>query len=296
MPKGYYNLNDASTKAWFKTTLNVDIDAGEIPHLFEKRSILMVEEYGQYKAEARNRIFNSLTKASSNVATFNTPDSVVMDNKNQTADKHIIGTESAVLSPVVVEAIGDLSYEWLKASEDDANIFEPIDESVAGAKDNVLIATEPGTYKLKVTRTRNRATTNGTSIEYRVTNAPEAPEFVDGTYEALEIISVNDLLAGTKILSVEWKDNVESDEFYVSWYLYRGDKEADDLNIVTHKISNAFKSEFNPADVTYIPIFEAAGEDIEGSYYAIVKNKLNGVESSYNEKPEQDKMFFVTGS
>ena len=456
LPKGYYDLTDAATKAWFKTNLNVDIDAGEIPHLFEKRSVLVVEKYGQYKAEARNRIFNSLTKASSKVATFKTPDSVVMDNKDQTTDKHIIGTESAVLAPVVVEAVGDLSYEWLRASEKDnsflkthefknlpdgvkvstdentvriafaedtewfeneaskpgsyryqihsyipseaayytytavrganveitapntekqaiddindvgtnergayvisncvaaqlkngewkdftelqpdldygtkgntimiewynaadekigvdlfnveyykpanfkeVNAFEPVDESVAGARDSVLIATEPGMYKLKVTRTRNRATTDGTSIEYRVTNAPEVPEFVAGTYDALEIIPVNDLLAGIKTLSVEWKDNVKSDEFYVAWYLYRGDKKMDDLNIVTYKISNAFKSEFNPADVAHAPVFEAAGEDIEGYYYAVVKNKLNGVESAYNEKPEQDKMFSVTGS
>ena len=97
-------------------------------------------------------------------------------------------------------------------------------------------------------------------------------------------------------MSVEWKDNVKSDEFYVAWYLYRGDKKMDDLNIVTYKISNAFKSEFNPADVAHAPVFEAAGEDIEGYYYAVVKNKLNGVESAYNEKPEQDKMFSVTGS
>lgn len=159
------------------------------------------------------------------------------------------------------------------------------------------MVTEPGFYKMEVTRIRNRAETKGESIEYRVTNAPEIPEFVASTYDAVEIISVNDLLAGIKTLSVEWKDNIKSDEFYVAWYLYRGDKNMDDLNIVTYKISNAFKSEFNPADVSYIPIFEAAGEDnIEGYYYAVVKNKLNGVESVYNEKPEQDKMFSVTGS
>lgn len=124
LPKGYYDLNDAATKAWFKTSLNVDIDAGEIPHLFEKRSVLVVEKYGQYKAEARNRIFNSLTKASSKVATFKTPDSVVMDNKDQTIDKHIIGTESAVLVPVVVKAIGDLSYQWYCAAEDADPVYK----------------------------------------------------------------------------------------------------------------------------------------------------------------------------
>lgn len=456
LPKGYYDLNDAATKAWFKTNLNIDIDAGEIPHLFEKRSVLVVEKYGQYKAEARNRIFNSLTKSSSKVATFKTPDPIVFDNKDQTVDKHIVGEESAALAPVIVEAIGDLAYQWYKADEmnvlsqkvtftglpegskisygeesaiimcpkdaeyaaqnvgvggnknsyyigmnlfapegavsfregecglnpaDEMPEFEPmvkLDDaphgtdslgrtyrarwiSVAtydsttglwsyfaknkgagefigwkyeiawfddngveiersfmnlklanemnyeelntyepatgvGATDSVYIAAEPGLYKMEVTRIRNRAEIKENSIEYRVTNAPAIPKFIDGTYDALEIIPVDDLLAGTKVLSVEWDNDIQSDEFYVAWYLYRGDKKMDDLNIVTYKISNVYSSVFNPADVAHAPIFAAAGEDIEGYYYAVVKNKLNGVESVYNEKPEQDKMFSVTGS
>ena len=459
LPKGYYDLTEASTKDYFKKTLNVDIDAGEIPSLFEKRSVLTVEKYGQYKAEARNRIFNSMTKTNSEIATFNTPDPVVMDNKDQSVDKHIVGEESAILAPVVVEAIGDLSYQWYKADEmnvlsqkvaftgmpegslvsygeetaclmcpkdaeyqlqnsgqgsnknayyigmnlfapegavsfregecglnpadampelepavkladaphgvdslgrtyrarwipvavfdpntglwsyyakgkgvgefigwkyeivwfdangveiernfmkiklanevnfEELNAYEPA--TGVGATDSVYVASEPGLYRLEVVRTRNRGTTkpeDGRSIEYRVTNAPAVPVFVEGTYDALEIIPVDDLLAGTRTLSVEWENDIKSDEFYVAWYLYRGDKKKDDLNIATYKISGAFSSVFNPADSFHAPVFEAAGEDIEGFYYAIVKNKLNGVESAYNEKPEQDKMFNVTGS
>jgi hypothetical protein len=101
-----------------------DLNGGEIPSLFEKRSILTVEKYGQYKAEARNRIFNSLTKSSSEVATFKTPDPIVMDNKDQTTNKHIIGTDSAVLAPQVVKAVGDLSYQWYRADEDAEKIYK----------------------------------------------------------------------------------------------------------------------------------------------------------------------------
>lgn len=168
--------------------------------------------------------------------------------------------------------------------------FEPV------SIERTYTATEPGIYKLEVTRIRNKAKVKGESIEYRVTNTPEVPEFVSGTYDALEIIPVNDLRNGNKTLSVEWKNNIKSDEFYIAWYLYRGDKKMDDLNVVTYKVSNKFKSEFNPADTAHAPVFAAAGEDIEGYYYAVVKNKLNGVESAYNEKPEQNKMFSVTGS
>ena len=456
LPKGYYDMTDASTKNWFKTTFSIDIDAGDVPALYEKRSVLTVEKYGQYKAEARNRIFNSLTKANSEIATFKTPDPVVMDNSNQTIDKHIIGTESATLAPEIVEAVGDLSYQWMKADEmnvlsqkvafvgmpagskvsygeetvrlmcpKDAeydfqnsgvgadknsyyigmNLFAPegavsfregecglnpadkmpelepmvkladaphgvdslgrtyrarwipvaaydaktgtwnyyaknkgvgeylgwkfeivwfdangleiersfmkvqlsneinFEELTAyepatgvGATDSVFVASEPGLYKMEVTRIRNRAEVKGESIEYRVTEAPAVPVFTEDTYDGLEIVPINDLLAGTKTLTVEWDNAIKSDEFYVAWFLYRGDKEMEDLPIVTYKVSNAFSSSFNPTDSMHTEVFVAAKEDLEGYYYAIVKNKLNGVESAYNERPEQDKMFSVTGS
>ena len=69
---------------------------------------LIVEEYGQYRAEARNRIFNSLTKKNSEVATFKRPDAIKMLNADQTADKHILNTDSAKLTPKFEDAVGDL--------------------------------------------------------------------------------------------------------------------------------------------------------------------------------------------
>jgi hypothetical protein len=188
----------------------------------------------------------------------------------------------------------EINYEEL-------NAYEPA--TGVGATDSVYVAAEPGLYKMEVTRIRNRAEVKENSIEYRVTNAPVVPEFVDGTYDAIEIVPVDDLLAGTKALSVEWDNGIKSDEFYVAWYLYRGDKKMDDLNIVTYKISNAYSSVFNPADIFHAPVFEKAGEDIEGFYYAVVKNVLNGVESAYSAGPvdaegklDPNKMFNVTGS
>lgn len=457
LPKGYYDLTDAATKAWFKTNLNVDINAGEIPHLFEKRSVLVVEKYGQYKAEARNRIFNSLTKASSKVATFKRPAPVIMDNSNQTVNKHIIDTDTAILAPVVVESVGDLAYQWYKGpegkilseiveftsypagsqiayGEDYIRICPSNDQSsyylqnvgeggnnntfygdvrfyypegavkfketswnttnaepdistkkfdlivnehpgvdpVTGRKyildwrpfayytpetkawtpygwnkplgefaklfnriqwfdenDNLLrddyieyqyasedtfeafgtyeiipgateatykVVDEPGLYQLVVTRTRNRDSVSGKSIEYRVTNAPAVPVFTKDTYDGSKIITAQNLEYGREIMSVEWDNNIQSDEFYATWFLYRGDKGLPDLEITTQKLSNVFISEFNPVDESYSAIFKAAEEDVEGYYYAIIKNKLNGIESAYNNRPEQNKMFSVTGS
>lgn len=292
LPKGYYDLTDSNTIAYFKTKFGVDIEGGEIPELYEKRSLLVVEGHGQYKAEARNRIFNSLTKASSEVVTFKTPDAIEWDESAQTREKHIIGEESATLAPVIKEAVGDLSYQWMKANSDGEFTAVETEE----AKELAYTVTEPGMYKLEAVRVRNRAKVKADSMEYRITNAPEVPVFAEGVYDGLTIVPITDLLAGEAMLSVEWNNNIESDEFYVDWYLFRGDKDMNDLLITTNKLSNAYISTFNPTDALYASVFTEAKEDLEGYYYAIIKNKLNGVESAYNSRPEQDKMFSVTGS
>ena len=115
-------------------------------------------------------------------------------------------------------------------------------------------------------------------------------EFIDSN---LKLVDGEAFLVLGKVLRIR---NIKSDEFYVTWFLYRGDKGLSDLEITTQKLSNVFVSEFNPVDKSYSAIFETAGEDVEGYYYAIVKNKLNGIESAYNNRPEQNKMFSVTGS
>lgn len=276
LSKAYYDLNNSIEDQ------QIPIDDNGIPKIYEQRSVLTVEKYGKYKAEARNRIFNSLSINNSNIATFNRPKAIVMDNSNQTIDKHIIGETSALLEPVVIEEIGDLSYQWLKDGEE-----------IINGNELSYLATEPGMYQLSIVRTRNRATTEGESIEYRVTNAPAIPEFVEGTYEGTVIVSIENLEVG-ETLSVEWDGDIESDGFEVAWYLYRGNK--GDLEIVKFETTENV-SHFNPINEEYVKIFEDAKEDYEGYYYAIVRNVLNGVKSSYNKKPsEQSKMFSVTGA
>ena len=444
LDKVRYDLTSQETINFFKEEpYNIDIEAGELPEIYEQRSVLTVEKYGKYRAEARNRIFNSMTKAKSKIAVFKRPEFVVMDNKNQTIDKHILGTETATLSPVVVEAVGDLDFQWCKAEgtltaledyavtdlpfgskvsygenhirvyvpegaefdhqevgeggnvnkyyvtlknyipegavstqagfygelgeveqlaelftfedergwykldyfhvaiydtttkvwvlasknstlekyegfdyvsrfyDKDGNVikddairidlankdcweelkkYSPIAE---GAQEQSYTATEPGFYQLKVTRTRNRAESEGQSIEYRVTSAPTIPVYTEDTYDALEIIHVNDLYSGNKALTINWETDIESDEFYVTWYLYRGGKNLPDLELDTFKMSDIYTSSFNPAESKYTSKLEEAGENIEAYYYATVKNKLNGVISAASAVPMQDKMFSV---
>jgi hypothetical protein len=54
----------------------------DIPNIYEYRAYLKVDKYGKYKAEARNRIFNSLTKFDSEIVTYKRPDAIVIDNSD----------------------------------------------------------------------------------------------------------------------------------------------------------------------------------------------------------------------
>ena len=186
--------------------------------------------------------------------------------------------------------------EYQYASEDTFEAFGTYEVIPGATEATYKVVDEPGLYQLVVTRTRNRDSVSGKSIEYRVTNAPAVPVFTKDTYDGSKIITVQNLEYGREIMSVEWNNNIQSDEFYATWFLYRGDKGLPDLEITTQKLSNVFISEFNPVDESYSAIFKAAEEDVEGYYYAIIKNKLNGIESAYNNRPEQNKMFSVTGS
>ena len=71
----------------------------------------------------------------------------------------------------------------------------------------------------------------------------------------------------------------------------------DDLEIAKFIVSgDENESEFNPTEAKYAEVFTKAGEDVEGYYYAIVKNELNGTESEYTNIPKQTDMFSVSGS
>ena len=284
LPKAYYDLTDANTIAWFKANHGIDLEI-EDAVIYEQRAILTVENYGAYKAEARNRIFNSLTKKASNVVMFKRPAPVVMDNSEQTVDNHIIDEASATLAPVVIESTGDLAYKWYRVEDD-------VLEEIEGANESSYTAEEPGYYKLEITRTRNRDSVSGYSIEYRVTNAPAVPAYTEDTYSGQVNFTVQGLELERELMSIEWESDIESDGFEVTWYLYKDTAEKD-LEIVTYKITDEYISTFNPTK--YLDVFEKAGENnIEGFYYALVKNKLNGVESDYSEKPEKVNMLLVT--
>lgn len=429
-----------------------------VPTFYERKAVLTVEKYGAYSVEARNRIFNSMSKVDSAEAMFKRPAFINIDNSNQSAVGHIISEENPVVlePPFDTTLTGDLSYQWYRGPENhiasesykivdlpdnsqvsygekairimipestvfthqnpdeslganvdyyyvamhsyipdgavkvnngkygalsgdpaliseiptgmdqygqycinywavaeynpttqtwtrlgetstmtnyygwdyvvewydendnlikadslrvdlsnekchvelaDFEVFEDIVDGVDLAKQKSYSPKEPGFYQVVITRARNRATTSEQSLAYRVTYAPQIPQFADGTYTEATFFSVKELENGQKNFEIVLQDNIDSDEYYVTWNLYRGDKSVpqEDLPIVTYKMTSN-SSKFNPADAAYANVFKEAGEDnIEGRYYAVVTNKLNGVTSDPTAIPATNTMFVVTG-
>lgn len=176
-----------------------------------------------------------------------------------------------------------MAYQWYKSNGED---YEAIDITEPSYE-----ATEPGFYKLHAIRTRNRATTEGESIEYRVTNAPAVPVFDEDTFIAGDTVYLDDLKSGERVLTIGLDPNIESDEYFVTWKIYHKDK--DDIEITTQRLKGVYTTSFNPTDPIYAEVFEKAGENVEAVYYATVVNKLNGVTSAPTEIPNVDYMFYV---
>ena len=106
--------------------------------LFESKGNIAVNKPGIYSVRAKNHIASSLSTVMSTdfgvdkTVILYRPEHIVMDNTNQTGDKHILNdiNKSDTLSPVFNEnAPGKLSYQWLKAKEVENDPVEAIASS-----------------------------------------------------------------------------------------------------------------------------------------------------------------------
>lgn len=184
------------------------------------------------------------------------------------------------------------------ANENNFNAFENY-QVITGATNLSYTAEEPGLYQLAIKRIRNTAETENQSIEYRVTHEPTVPTAGEGTYDGQKLIFVTDLLDKESgiALDVNWNSEIKADEYYISWKMYRKDRNLQDLLITTQKVPGHVKTvSFNPTNELYSSIFEENKENIEGLYYAIFASKLNGEMSEYSDVPNPTVMFTVVGS
>lgn len=160
---GHSYVYGDSRRAWPETKGFTDDDliaefgikVESVPTFYETKAVLEVTEAGVYTVEARNRIFNSISKTPSEPAVFKRPDPVAIDNSKESSFGHIIGETSANLKPPHDEqAIGELSYQWYKAVESNllSEDFKFLDLPIGGAVSytessaRILCPTDPSVY------------------------------------------------------------------------------------------------------------------------------------------------------
>lgn len=170
-------------------------------------------------------------------------------------------------------------------------------QEIDGATGNSFRALEEGLYMAEITRTRNRRSISEKSIEYRVTEAPKVPVFADGIFEADVKLSAKELEAGASF-EIKMDDAVKFDEYEITWMFYRQDMAGytgPDTEIYKELVTTN-SSRFNPVSEQFDEIFAKHNiKDRDGSYYALVRTKRNGIFSASTTRPDYGKMFVVTG-
>ena len=266
--------------------------------LYEKLSAVKAKEAGIYQAEAKNRMTNSMSTGYSIKAVFPRPKFVKITQ--QPIARGVLQASNGVETPQTLSVFADntdgvLTYQWEKDPNygplfnGEASAFEVIE----GATEATYIAKEPGHYRVKVTNTRNKADIYEFSNITRITNFPASPIV---TYPDLKRFTKVNLADGV-MPTVSIDPSVESDEYTVAWYMAKFEENVEDKEIVKdlkvdYNDDGTITAKFNPLD--YLEKLLELEEDVEGFYYCIVTNKVNG-EVKLSEKVEDDMMFVVAG-
>ena len=267
--------------------------------LYEKQSAAIADRAGIYWAVAENRITNSSSSEVSKKAIFPKPEYVRIsahpDQKGILVD---VSTEENPLTfeyeldVVADNTDGVLTYQWEKDANHALNFgnVEPHFEAIEGANEATFVANEPGHYRAVVTNTRNLATKTDISEISRITYAAKTPILVGGDVNT-KVFQV-DSLAAENCPTVYMDANVESDGYTVSWYLSEGDKNTPIVEDIV-LAPGVLKASFNPKDYEEVIVEVAADKDIDGAYFAIVTNHVNGSQSA-TTAPEYEDMFKIT--
>lgn len=270
--------------------------------LFEKHSIFTATEAGLYWAIAENRITNSSASQESKKAMFPRPQWIViteqpveqarlLDIDNDDPDLGAIATLNVKVqdqdSTVEVK-----SYKWYRDENhamhfaDKEASWTPVEENGTSA---TLVTNLPGHYKVEVTNTRNNAKKSLFSTIARVTLPAQPPQLLvlDSDKKDYQISS----LSSENCPTIRMDADVESDWYDVEWYLNEG---AGKLIHTESLDPGELRASFNPkAFEDKILEVTTEGNNIEGSYYAIVINNVNGSQAR-TIKPLYDNMFKVT--
>lgn len=264
--------------------------------VYLKQSKCIADRDGVYWAHAENRITNSSASRDGTKAAFLRP--TYVDISTQPEDKGILGEDGYTLSVTASNTDGVLTYQWYRDPNHDLNFGEtaPIwsdnEEAglIPGATNSTLAVTEDGHYRVKITNTRNLKSKYAFSENSRVTLTAATPIFIN------EDVNITDFRVGAltddNCPTIQLDPSVDSDGYTVTWYLSNG-LAAPDAKITeeTYDIGIT-KMSFNPKNFEEIIVAASADHDIDGYYYAIVTNHLNG-SSAKTEIPDDSRKFKI---
>ena len=267
--------------------------------VYLKQSKCIANKDGVYWAHAENRITNSSASEDSNKAAFLRP--TYVDISTQPEDKGILGEDGYTLSVTASNTDGVLTYQWYRDPNHALNFGEtpPIWGSeetqeaglIEGATESTLTVTEAGHYRVKVTNTRNLKSKYEFSENSRVTLPATTPIFIN------EDVNITDFRVGAltddNCPTIQLDPSVDSDGYTVAWYLSNGSLTDPDPKITEETYDKGVtKMSFNPKNFEEIIVAASTDNDIDGYYYAIVTNHLNG-SSAVTEIPDDSRKFKI---
>lgn len=265
--------------------------------VYLKQSQCVADRDGVYWAHAENRITNSTKSKDSTKAAFLRP--TYVNIKTQPEGKGILGENGYTLKVETNNTDGVLTYQWYRDPNHALNFGEtaPIwdDNEEAGlipdATNSTLTVTEDGHYRVKITNTRNLKSKYAFSENSRVTLPAATPIFVnEDINKTFFRVSA---LTNDNCPTIELDSSVDSDGYTVAWYLSSGDLAVKDTKITEEDYEiGVTKMSFNPKNFEDIIVAASADNDIDGYYYAIVTNHLNG-SSAKTEIPDDSKKFKI---
>lgn len=265
--------------------------------VYLKQSKCIADRDGVYWAHAENRITNSSASKDSTKAAFLRP--TYVDIKTQPKDKGVLKEGSYTLTVEANNIDGVLTYQWYRDPNHNLNFGEtaPIwsdnEEAglIPGATNSTLTVTEDGHYRVKVTNTRNLKSKYAFSENSRVTLPAATPIFIN------QDVNTTDFRVGAlrddNCPTIQLDPSVDSDGYTVAWYLSNGSLTDPDPKITEETYDKGVtKMSFNPKNFEEIIVAASADNDIDGYYYAIVTNHLNG-SSAVTEIPDDSRKFKI---
>lgn len=268
--------------------------------VYIKQSKCIADKDGVYWAHVENRITNSSASNDSKKAAFLRP--TYVDISTQPADKGILGEDGYTLSVAASNTDGVLTYQWYRDPNHALNFgetpsiwgSEETQEAglIEGATESTLTVTEAGHYRVKVTNTRNLKSKYEFSENSRVTLPAAMPIFIkeDINNTFFRVAALTDDNCPT----IELDPSVDSDGYTVAWYLSNeGLASGPDFKVTEDDYEiGVTKMSFNPKNFEEKIVAASPDNDIDGYYYAIVTNHLNG-SSAVTEIPDDSRKFKI---